>query len=213
MGSVNLALMLFSGPWSWKDYYKCTGEMRGVTVTAEACGIQFVSHFTTDTAAVAKLAAKMEWPSRSTLTSYALAEAKSELITGRRDAKSVVVVITDGKPLSKRKTKTASEELKKLSRLIWVPVGNGVKGTIKQMRRWATQPWQDNLLVVDSFSVLESPSTINKMVSEFCAQMDSSLPEPSFGQLRSLRLGGVAVHDSQVDRFDEGSRPGPMRRS
>merc|ERR1712085_164356 len=80
--AVNLALMLFSGPWTAPDYEKCTGQTVGDTVKADDCGIQ--------------------WPARSTLTSYALAEAKNELINGRSDAKSVVVVITDGSSRQRR---------------------------------------------------------------------------------------------------------------
>ena len=39
-----------------------------------------------------------------TLTSLALATAKAELALGRKDSKSIVVVITDGRPLSYRGT-------------------------------------------------------------------------------------------------------------
>merc|ERR1712085_143811 len=101
----------------------CTGQTQGETVTAEECGITWASHLTNDTAQVSQAAAAMKWPARTTLTSYALAEVKNESINGRQDAKSVVVVITDGKPMSKVRTAKASEELKTLARVVWIPVG------------------------------------------------------------------------------------------
>jgi len=180
--AVNLALMLFSGPWSARTYYKCTGQTQGDTVTAEECGITWASHFTNDTAAVKTASAALKWPGRTTLTSYALAEAKNELIQGRQDAKSVVVVITDGKPMSNLRTGVAAKDLKKLARLVWMPVGQGVKSSIKRMRRWATVPWQDNVLVIDTFATLDTPRTINQMVSQFCAQLD-------FGETTTTTVG------------------------
>merc|ERR1712194_179444 len=173
--AVNLALMLFSGPWTATTYEKCTGLLPG-KVKAEDCGITWASRFTNDTNAVKKATAAMRWPGRSTLTSYALAEAKNELINGRADAKSVVVVITDGKPLSVLKTGVASEEIKKLARLVWIPVGQGVKSAVENMKGWASQPWQDNVLEIETFATLDTPGTINKMVSQFCAQLGSEAP-------------------------------------
>jgi len=141
-------------------------------VTAEECGISWASHFTNDTAAVRKAAAALQWPGRTTLTSLALAEANNELIQGRDGVKSVVVVITDGKPMSPLRTGVAAAELKKGARLVWMPVGQGVKSSIGDMKHWASVPWQDNVLEIDTFSALDTPRTINKMVSQFCAQLD-----------------------------------------
>jgi len=141
-------------------------------VTAEECGITWASHFTNDTAAVRKAAKKLQWPGRTTLTSLALAEANSELIQGRDGVKSVVVVITDGKPMSPLRTGVAAAQLKKGARLVWIPVGQGVKSSIKDMKHWASVPWQDNVLEIDTFGALATPRTINKMVSQFCTQLD-----------------------------------------
>merc|ERR1719327_767173 len=63
-----------------------------------------VSHFTKDLKKVKNLITGLNWPRGSTLTSLALTTAKAELALGRKDARSVVVVITDGRPLSYRNT-------------------------------------------------------------------------------------------------------------
>merc|ERR1719221_403551 len=170
--AVNVAVLLFSGPWSSRVYEKCTGMVVGDSVTAEECGITWASHYTNDTAAVRKAAAALKWPGRTTLTSYALAEARGELIQGRQDAKSVVVVITDGKPMSNLRTGVAAADLKKEARLVWMPVGQGVKSSIEHMKHWASAPWQDNVLEIDTFATLDTPKTINQMVSQFCSQLD-----------------------------------------
>merc|ERR1719364_374508 len=47
--------------------------------------------------------------------------AKAELSLGRKSAKSIVVVITDSRPLSYRGTWLASWSVRKSARLIWVP--------------------------------------------------------------------------------------------
>merc|ERR1712194_916673 len=129
-----------------------------------------------DTKVVKKAAAALRWPGRSTLTSYSIANSWFELINGREDAKSVVVVITDGKPLSVLKTGVASEEIKKLARLVWIPVGQGVKSAVENMKGWASQPWQDNVLEIETLATLDTPGTINKMASQFCAQLGSEAP-------------------------------------
>merc|ERR1712107_951158 len=63
------------------------------------------------------------YPESTSMTSMALGLAKAELTQGRAEASSVVVVITDGKPLSAMNTGKAAGDLKKSARLIWVVVG------------------------------------------------------------------------------------------
>merc|ERR1712107_511165 len=59
---------------------------------------KWTSHFTNDTAAVAKAVANADWMYSVTYTHTALMGAESELIRGREDANTIVVVITDGWP-------------------------------------------------------------------------------------------------------------------
>merc|ERR1719433_753398 len=170
---VNLGVMLFSGPRRWSNLDACTGsDPDGAQPEMDTCGVHWVSRLTGDIASVRAGIKAMSWPRRTTLTSLALAEINSNLIEGRQDANSVVVVITDGKPMSPIKTGNAATALKEHARLMWVPVGKGVKGSIESMKRWASQPWSDNVLVVDDFESLDSPSTINNMISGFCPQLE-----------------------------------------
>jgi len=165
---VNVGLILFSGPAKWRDWWECTQGTTNDHPDPEVCGVQWVKHLTPNVSQVESAAEDLAWPRRTTLTSLALAQAQSELIKGRQDANSVVVVITDGRPLSPVNTGKASEELKKISRLIWMPVGQGVKSSIENMKKWSSQPWENNLLEIDTFAALDTPGTINNMIAEFC---------------------------------------------
>jgi len=170
---VNIAVMLFSGPRQWRNLDACTGsDPNAAQPEMDTCGVHWVSRLTGDIAAVRKSINQMSWPRRTTLTSLALAEVNSNLIYGRQDAQPVVVIITDGKPMSPIKTGNAAEALKEKARLIWVPVGKGVKSSIEDMKVWASRPWRDNLLVVDSFDDLDQPSTLNNMISGFCPMLE-----------------------------------------
>merc|ERR1719210_1491497 len=169
---VNVGVLLFSGPKNWRLLDSCTGSDPNVNPPAEDCGIRWISHLSSNISTVDHLVGGMDWPRRTTLTSLALAEVSSQVITGRQDAKSIVVVITDGKPMSPEKTGVAADELKRKARLMWVPVGSEVKSTVEKMREWCSLPARDNVLEVDTFAALDTPSTINRMISGFCPQLE-----------------------------------------
>lgn len=168
---VNVGVILFSGPAQWRNWFVCTRGSPNDSVDPAICGVQWVRHLSSDTADVHDAVEKLRWPRRTTLTSFALATAEQEIINGRQDANTVVIVITDGKPLSPKNTGTAAEKLKEKARLMWVPVGTGVKSSIANMKTWATQPWQNNLIEVDTFAALDTPTIINSMIAEFCPEL------------------------------------------
>merc|ERR1719155_446443 len=91
-------------------------------VSLEDCGIKTVSHFTDDLNKVDQLVTGLDWPMGSTLTSLALMTAKAEMALGRADVHTIVVILTDGRPLSFRKTTLAARTIRKAARLVWVPV-------------------------------------------------------------------------------------------
>merc|ERR1719487_383818 len=119
---ANMAVILYSGPRYWSGVYKCWGQNSKAVDMEKDCKIKTITHFTSDMAAVKKKITDLTWPKGSTLTSLALMRAKAELNLGRKDAKSVVVIITDGRPLSYGRTAVASRTLRKAARLVWVPV-------------------------------------------------------------------------------------------
>jgi len=160
-----LSVILFSGPKTWSGVSKCTGKSKK-PVDMERCGITTVTHFNDDAKRVNQLVLGLEWPKGSTLTSLALATAKAELGLGRKDAKSVVVVFTDGRPMSFRKTTIASTELRKSARLIWVPIT--ARAPLKRIKKWATRRWQENIVLAEDYKTLSSADTVNHIIADMC---------------------------------------------
>merc|ERR1719316_1342800 len=166
---AKVAVELFGGPRYWSDYEACTGHLSaGQTPPnmATTCGLSWVSHFSTDSDAIATAIEGLEWPRSTTFTSGALANAANELANGRADAQSIVFVITDGRPLRRSNTREQARVLRDRARLIWVPVTRFAP--IDQIMKWASEPAHENVLVVEDFSTLAEQSTVNDMVSSMC---------------------------------------------
>jgi hypothetical protein len=167
---ANMAVILYSGPPTWSGVNKCIGKGE-LKVDMEAdCKIKTVTHFTRDMGAVSTKIKALNWPQGSTLTSLALMTAKSELSLGRKDSKGVVVVITDGRPLSYRKTYFASRNLRKSARLVWMPVTE--YAPLNFIKRCATRRWEENVVQVDTFEQLESPVVVTKLIADICPDSD-----------------------------------------
>jgi hypothetical protein len=168
-GKAEFAVILFSGPRTWSGVSKCTGKnTQGVSL--EECGIKTVTHFTDDLDKVDQLVTGLEWPQGSTLTSLALMTAKAEMSLGRADEHAIVVVITDGRPLSYRKTAMAAKTIRKGARLVWVPVTKFAP--LKEIKKWATRRWQENVISVEDFAALKTPETVTHMIADICPKKD-----------------------------------------
>jgi len=163
---ANLAVILYSGPRTWGGVYKCMGKKGNKVDMKKTCKIDTVQHFTQDMKKVKEQITSLKWPQGSTLTSLALMTAKAELGLGRANAKSVVVVITDGRPLSFRKTWFASRALRKSARLVWVPVTR--YAPLKYIKKWATRRWQENVVKVNSFGQLAKPEVVTHIMADIC---------------------------------------------
>merc|ERR1719160_483248 len=167
-GKGNMAVIRFSGPKTWSGVKKCIGKSKE-KVDMETCGIKTVTHFTQDMKKIKQLITGLEWPEGSTLTSLALMSAKAELALGRKDSKANVIVITDGRPLSYRKTTIAAKLLRKSARLLWVPVTK--YAPLKWVKIWATRRWQENVVKVSSFKKLASPEPITHLMADICPDL------------------------------------------
>jgi hypothetical protein len=157
--NAQMGVILYSGPKTWSGMHKCFSNYN-------YCEIKTVTHLTSDMSKVKELIGGLTWPKGSTLTSLALMRAKAELGVGRKDAKSIVVVITDGRPLSYRATWYASRMVRKTARLVWVPVTK--YAPLKKIKKWATRRWQENVVLVESFEDLEKPDPMNHVVANIC---------------------------------------------
>jgi hypothetical protein len=170
-GDTQLGVVLFSGPTSYRALWMCTGEIPGTPDMVNDCGIEWVSHFSNQTEDIATKIEGLSFPAKTTLTSLAISTAEMELSLGRQDASSVVIVITDGKPLSETSTTRASRSIKKKARLMFVPVGRYVPK--KDMRKWASWPSKENVVEVDTFGELSTPVVLNTVIADMCPDIPS----------------------------------------
>jgi hypothetical protein len=176
---ANVAVILYSGPPTWGGVSKCTGKSTAKVDLEGTCRIKTVEHFSRDMKKIGDAIEGMQWPQGSTLTSLALMTAKSEFSLGRADVESVVIVFTDGRPLSFRKTTLASMAVRKAARLLWVPVTEFAP--LKWIKKWATRRWQENVVQVDTFEQLDEPSTITQLIADICPDEKLAKVEPILG--------------------------------
>lgn len=167
---VELATILFSGPISWPYYKACTDDdFNASTLDFDQkrdCQVDVVNHFSNDTSSIVEKIEGLTWPQGTTLTSMALAMAEQELKNGRSDAQAVVIVVTDGKPMSPRSVKSAVASLRKKARLIWVPVTK--MAPMQDIRNWASEPWDENVVQVEGYPQLAAAITIDKIIADAC---------------------------------------------
>jgi len=166
---IQVAFLMFGGPRSLDAFERCTAGDTSVPLDEEKdCGMHWVRHLATDASAVAQEVGKLPNPRSTTMASMALGLAKTELTKGRPEAQSVVLAITDAKVLSKRKTATAAEDLKKSSRLIWVPIGKTGNEDLTHIKAWASKPWQDNVIEIPDYDLMTTPKMLNSIISSMC---------------------------------------------
>lgn len=167
-GDSQVGVILFSGPKTGGNLVKCfrgQGSMKD-------CGIEWVEHYQHGASKLDALTSKIEglaWPAATTFTSMALAAAEGDLRNGRSDAASLVIVVTDGRPMSSRNTYQAAASLRKKARLMWVAVGRNVP--VKQMKFWASKPARDNVVKIQDFDGLQNPAVISDIISDACPKV------------------------------------------
>merc|ERR1712228_768282 len=98
----------------------------------------------------------------STLTSVALGVAEQELSYSRENATSVVVVLTDGKPISQDKTKEAAKRLQEHAKVMWVPIG--IDAPLDLVTELASKPKKEHIIPVPDYWQLFFRDGFNKFV-------------------------------------------------
>eukprot|EP00929_Paragymnodinium_shiwhaense_P067605 TRINITY_DN339_c1_g3_i1.p1 TRINITY_DN339_c1_g3~~TRINITY_DN339_c1_g3_i1.p1 ORF type:complete len:297 (+),score=99.05 TRINITY_DN339_c1_g3_i1:2-892(+) len=132
--------------------------------------VDWVQHFSSDLKKTLDNIKDMKFPKgKGTKTSEALNSATSELSLGRQESKSVVVVITVGKPMSPKKSEQAAEKLRKGARLMFVPVTRFAP--LAQFKQFVSYPKEDNLFPLDNFQQLMQQTTTDMIVSAVCHEL------------------------------------------
>jgi len=123
---------------------------------------------------------------------FALAETMYTS-SGRKGAQSALLVITDGKPSFQFQTNELVEQLddKGVQRFFVVVTDN--KKSVDMMKRWASAPWETNLLHVPGISVLAADQGVwsQKALTLFCPMSMS----PSLMNVKEEAGGFMHVKD------------------
>jgi len=167
---AKVAIILFSGPRSWRNYGMCNrGRVRKAQFE-KICGIKLVQHFSSDTKKTQDNIGKLAFPRSSTWTAKALEMANAELTLGRKDARRVVLVMTDGIPISPRRTAISAWRLRRRARLMFGAVRLNTRG-LNYMRKWGSRPTRDNVMRISNFRTLTKVSTMNNLIRDMCSKV------------------------------------------
>mmetsp|Transcript_136131 Transcript_136131/g.271529 ORF Transcript_136131/g.271529 Transcript_136131/m.271529 type:complete len:1062 (+) Transcript_136131:111-3296(+) len=156
---------------------------------------------TSDMDAVRAAIAGTTWQRGFTNMAQAFALADTMLQSGRADAQSAVLVLSDGKYSFEYETKQKVKDLKdKNVQIFMAPVCEftGSK-EIKKMKTWASSPWQTNYERIPGIAALKvnQEAFAGKLVSKFCSDAIS----PS--ETKSV------VEAKQYMMIKEGGMPNP----
>jgi hypothetical protein len=132
---------------------------------------ELVHPMTTDQASLLDAVEGMSWPHWNTDTAAALTMAKTELTnSGRPEVpkeKTIVFLLTDGNPNSMSATNAAAEAIKEVATLYVVIIGDNVN--LNAMRNWASFPWEEHVIKVDEFALLEAK--IGELLADICREL------------------------------------------
>lgn len=183
---VRLGVILVEGPKTYLNYEKCLGALQNdheadiwsesstTTTTTQPpdmekdCGVKWIHHLGQETtpqdlaAKVNKLESNLD---TLPFTSGSLMSASQEFKFGRPDAKSVVVVVTDGHPVSEGETHKAAQALIDDGvRLTWMVTFFAGFG---ETESWTSKPVEENFVKVTDGNI-PSPQKMNELISKFC---------------------------------------------
>jgi len=213
---AQIAAILYSGPRDWSGWRKCFAKRTPKAEREIACNVRTVSHFTNNLKKLNEDVAKLEWPKGGTLTSLAIKKAQAELVLGRPGRHANVVVITDGRPTAPTWTEEAAFSIRKHARLLWVPVTRALSSrTQRQIRRWATRKWQENVFAVRTFDDLkkQKEALVSNIIAGICPGPERQIEWEEETNKQCAVEGGTCRCNGTVfygKRFTNG-RPGKGR--
>jgi len=192
-----VAVIRYSGPWASNSYFGHCVLNSGVETEANMekyCHVSFVQHFvghntpttaereelkvpgpeTIDALANTVEGLANQWNPGSTLTSAAVGMATREVRLARQDAARVVMIITDGRPLSHMLTEQASHALnEKVDKTFWVALATAASDEVVHMlHSYASWPSTDNTMTFNSLYALDWNETLNEIIADVCSQVE-----------------------------------------
>jgi len=169
---AEISVVLFSGPLYWSDYWTCTFSHQMLTkeILKKTCGIETLSHLTTDMGAVRTAVTGVDYPGLTTFTSGALRMAETELRFARAGAERIVITLTDGVPIDNDWTAFAARSLQQSGiRMVIVPIENlGLTGNEPILQQLASPNKEDNTMEIVDWRTMFQFSTQATLVEDVC---------------------------------------------
>jgi uncharacterized protein YegL len=127
---------------------------------------------------------------------FSMAE-KMFILGSRKSAQQSVMLVTDGKPSFAFMTNEMVEQLddKNIMRYFIVVNGDGPNSdAMKQMKAWASQPWETNLIHVQGLQMLDADQELwaEKALTKFCPMAYS----PGVAEYEEKIYGYAHIKDS-----------------
>jgi len=113
---------------------------------------------------------------------------------GRPEAQSAVMVISDGKFSFKYQTAEKAQELKdKNVQIYMAPIADSPDKSLKELKKWASQPWQTNYERIPGLAALKSNTGIfvQKLIVKFCPDSMS----PSLRAAKDNMRQYILIHE------------------
>merc|ERR550514_1473080 len=117
------------------------------------------------------------------------------MLNGRRNAQSAVLTLTDGKPSFIFNTHEKVMQLKdKHVKLFFAPVTEFEGEELALMKKWASSPWETNLVHVPGLAPLKADSALfaQEMVVKFCPEAMS----PSSMMVEEKEMGYMLIAEN-----------------
>jgi hypothetical protein len=170
---AKFAVIHYTGPRTWSGVEKCTGKSKKKIDIPKQCHVKIAQHFEKNTEKTQKVINGLKFQPGSKLLSLGLMTAQSEFALGRKNARTVVVVFLDGEPLSYRKTRLASKNIRKTARLHFVITNKFAP--LKDIKTWVTRRWQENLVDVKTTDEFAKAATGTHVVANICPMKDPKM--------------------------------------
>lgn len=179
MGSVGLAdAKQFAEAVATRMQFGEADASTGAAALARMGAVQFgasaavAQALTADKAEFSEGLAAITWQPSETNMGEALAVAGDMLEHhGRVRTQPVIVVITDGMPMSAYILSTEADKLRQRGvRLTFVLVGPGVSR--RAVERWASWPAQENVVAAHSFAALREEAMVTALLANLCPSLE-----------------------------------------
>jgi len=166
----------------------------GVTISP-AINVQPLS---TDIAALQAAVENLPYKKGFTNMAQAFAMAETMFVAGSREtAQQAVLTISDGKPSFAFQTNELVRQLDdKGVQRFFIVVMEEEGESMKLMQKWASQPWETNLIHVPGLAVLQADADVwvEKAITMFCPMASS----PSAKKVEEKTLGYMLVKEAGI---------------